>query len=59
MEAAREVRLHEMRRGGRGTDPRKSTDGKSTGNKNTGNKNTGKGKNPPPDPGLFGKLFKR
>jgi curved DNA-binding protein CbpA len=63
VEAAREVRLHEMRRGGRGTDPKKSTDGKNTGNKTTGTSNkttgTGKRKEPPPDPGLFGKLFKR
>jgi curved DNA-binding protein CbpA len=65
VEAAREVRLHEMRRGSRSTDPKKSTDGKTTGAKNTGAKNTGAkntgkgGKNPPPDQGLFGKLFKR
>ena len=65
VEAAREVRLHEMRRGSRSTDPKKSTDGKTTGAKNTGGKNTGAkntgkgGKNPPPDQGLFGKLFKR
>ncbi|HVW28344.1 MAG TPA: DnaJ domain-containing protein [Polyangiaceae bacterium] len=53
VEAAREVRLHEMRRGARGTDPKKSTDGKSTG------KTTGKRSESKPDPGLFGKLFKR
>ena len=54
VEAAREVRLHEMRRGTRGTDPKKSTDARAT-----GAKATGKRKDAPAEAGLFGKLFKR
>jgi curved DNA-binding protein CbpA len=59
VEAAREVRLHEMRRGKRSTDPRKlGADGRQTG-RQTGPKGTGKGKGSPEAAGLFGKLFKR
>ncbi|HEX4338229.1 MAG TPA: DnaJ domain-containing protein [Polyangiaceae bacterium] len=55
VEAAREVRLHEMRRGGRATDPKKTGD-----NRRNTVKPAGKGgKNPPAEAGLFGKLFKR
>lgn len=53
VEAAREVRLHEMRRGSRATDPKKPPDGRRT-----STKPTAKGK-PGGDAGLFGKLFKR
>lgn len=56
VEAAREVRLHEMRRGKtRNSDPRKlGADGRQT-----GPKGTGKGKGSPEAASLFGKLFKR
>lgn len=56
VEAAREVRLHEMRRGNRSSDPRKlGADGRQTGSKTTGNK----GKGSPEAASLFGKFFKR
>jgi curved DNA-binding protein CbpA len=55
VEAAREVRLHEMRRGKRSSDPRAPADGRAT-----SPKATGKGKAQAPEAaGLFGKLFKR
>jgi hypothetical protein len=62
VEAAREVRLHEMRHGKRNSDPKKLTpsDGRTTSPKQTGSgKQTGKGKPGAAEAGLFGKLFKR